>query len=274
MRKFLLATTALIALSTIPAMAADQAPPVKAPPGQEFVNWTSSGWYVGLGTYGGVAQASVNGSSTLITGLVSSNVEASGGGIELEGGYVHGNTNLLGLGNWYMLDVKGGYQNISGGNSVPGGSLGFSSRWSVTEQGCVGADVIAAITSVLGNVGTNWPTVSPNILPANIQVGIPKQCFGVEAREFGLGGDFGGATGTTVGVAPGVYTAMIYPTLGTSGKPNGGAIKAWASVDWNTKGLTFTNVFGKSGPVGVTPGVSEGTTYMVGVDFLVASLFH
>jgi hypothetical protein len=26
-------------------------------------------------------------------------------------------------------------------------------------------------------------------------------------------------------------------------------------------------VFGKTGPVGVNPGVSEGTTYMAGIDF-------
>lgn len=271
MRKFLLLTTAFTALA-MPAFAADL--PLKALPGQEFVNWTSSGWYVGGGAYGGVAQASVNGSSTLVTGLVSSNVQASGGGAELETGFVHGNTNILGFGNWYMLDVKGGYQNISGGSMVPGGSLGFSSRWSVTEQACVGADVIAAITSVFGNLGSNWPTVSPNVLPANLQVGIPKQCFGVQAREFGLGGNFGGANGTSVGVAPGLFSALVYPTLGTNGKPNGNAVKVWTSIDWDTKGFTFNNVFGTSGPVGVKTGISEGTTYMVGVDLLFASLFH
>ena len=100
MRRLLLTTTALIALS-VPAMAADLnlTPLVKAQPGQEFINWTSSGWYVGLGSYGGVAQSSVNGSSTLVQGLVSSNVQASGGGVEVEGGFVHGNTNVLGFGN-------------------------------------------------------------------------------------------------------------------------------------------------------------------------------
>lgn len=264
MKKFLLITTALAALA-LPAFAADMA--VKAQPVSPFVNWTGSGYFWGVGTYAGVAQSSVNGNSLLVPALVSSNVTASGGGIEGALGYIHGNTNTLGFGNWYMLEAKGAYQNIQGGVAVPGGDAGFFSRWSATQDACVGADVLAAVASVFGNLGVTWPTWSP-ALPANIQVGIPKQCFGAEVREFGLGGQFGGATGTTVGVAPGAITQFIYPTLGSNGAPNGGAIKAWASVDWNTKGFTFSNVFGKGGPVGVSPGVSEGTTYLAGVDIL------
>lgn len=264
-RSFLLATAALVLAA--PAFAADMA--VKAPPiVSPFVNWSGSGWFYGLGSYAGVAQSSVNGSSLLVPSLVSSNVTASGGGIEATVGYVHGNTNTLGFGNWYMLEAKGAYQNIQGGVAVPGGDAGFFSRWSATQDACVGADVLSAITAVVGNLGiSSWPTWSPS-LPANVQVGIPKQCLGVEVREFGLGGQFGGATGTSVGVAPGAMTQFIYPTLGTNGAPNGGAIKAWASVDWNTKGFTFNNVFGASGPVGVKPGVSEGTTYLAGIDIL------
>jgi hypothetical protein len=267
MKKYLLLTTALAALA-LPAYAADM--PVKAPPVvSPFINWTGSGWFWEFGTYAGVAQSSVNGSSLLVSSLVSSNITASGGGIEVGLGYIHGNTNTLGFGNWFELQGKGAYQNIQGGIQVPGGDSGFFSRWSAEQDACVGADVIAAIGSVIGNLGVNWPTWTPS-LPANVQVGIPKQCFGGEVREFGLGGQFGGATGTTIGVAPGVITEFIYPTLGTNGLPNGGAVKLWASVDWNAKGFTFDNVFGKTGSVGVTPGVSEGTTYRAGIDFALA----
>jgi hypothetical protein len=265
MRKTLTAA-AMLAVLSVPAFAADL--PLKAPPSNALDNWSASGWFVGLGTYGGVAQSSVNGTPLLVSSLASSNITASGGGIEGVFGYIHGNTNTLGFGNWFLLEGKGAYQNIQGGFQAPGGSAGFFSRWSTTQDACVGADVVAAITSVIGNFGVAWPTWTP-ALPANVAVGIPKQCFGVEAREFGLGGNFGGASGLTVGVAPGAITKFIYPTLTTGGTPNGGAIELWASVDWNTKGLTFNNVLGH-GPVGVTGGVSEGTTYLAGVDILFA----
>ncbi len=267
MRKLLLLTTALTVLA-MPAIAADQNPPVKASPNNEFTTWSGSGWFYGLGSYAGVAQSSVNGSSLLVPSLISSNITASGGGIEGVVGYIHGNTNVLGFGGWRMFEAKVAYQNIQGGVVAPGGGAGFFSRWSSTQDVCVGADVLTYITSIIGNLGVgSWPTWSPS-LSANVQVGIPKQCLGIQVREFGLGGQFGGATGTSFGIAPGPITQFVYPTLGADGKPNGGAIKAWGSIDWNTKGLTFDNVLGKSGPVGVKPGVSEGTTYLAGIDIL------
>jgi hypothetical protein len=262
MRRFLLTTTALLALA-IPAAAADM--PVKVPPVSPFINWNGSGLFWELGTYGGVEQSSVNGNSLLIPSLISSNVTASGGGVGGGFGYIHGNTNIVGFGNWYMLEAKVAYQNIQGGFQAPGGSAGFWSRWSATQDACVGADVVLAATSVIGNLGLNWPTWTPS-LPANVQVGIPKQCFGVQLREYGVGGQFGGVGGTTTAVAPGLITQFIYPTLATNGTPNGGAIKVWASADWSTKGLEFNNVFGKSGPIGVAS-VSQNKTYLAGIDF-------
>jgi hypothetical protein len=270
MRKLLLLTTALVALAGA-AHAADQNPPLKAPPSNEFTSWNNSGWYYGLGGYAGEQQASVNGSSLLIPSLISSNINASGGGVEVVVGHISGNTNVLGFGNWTLWELKVAYQNIQGANQVSGGSSGFTSRWSATQDVCVGADVFAAIASVVGNLGIGaWPTWAPS-LPSAVQVGVPKQCLGVEIREFGLGGQFGGATGTSFGIAPGPITQWIYPTLGTNGRPNGGAVKAWASVDWNTKGFTFDNLFGKTGPVGVTPGVGRGTGYFGGVQILFAA---
>ena len=264
MRKLLLLTTTLTALATS-ALAADM--PLKAPPVSPFINWTGSGYFWGLGTYAGVEQASVNGNSLLVTSLVSSNINASGGGVEGVFGYVHGNTNVVGFANWYMLEAKGAYQNIQGGIQTAGGSSGFFSRWSATQDACVGADVILAMTSAIGNLGLSWPTWTPS-LPANVQVGIPKQCLGVQVREYGLGGQFGGAGGTTTAIAPGLLTQFIYPTLATNGTPNGGAIKVWASADFSTKGLEFTNLFGKTGPVGINPSVSQNKTYLAGIDFL------
>lgn len=271
MRKFLIASAALVAMA-MPAAAADI--PAKAPPPQSpFLNWTGSGGFWELGTFGGVSQASVNGNNLLLPSLVSSNITADGGGIEGGFGYIHGNTNVVGFGNWYMLEAKGAYQNISGGNMLAGASSSFWSRWSSTQDACVGADVLQAIFSVVGNLGANFPTFTPQ-LPNNVQVGTPKQCLGVEVREFGLGGQFGGAMGTSFGIAPGLTTQWIYPTIGANGQPNGYAIKAWASVDWNTKGLTFSNVFAKGAAVGVSPGVSEGTSYLFGLDFMVPALLR
>jgi hypothetical protein len=269
MRKYLMLSAAALMALAMPAMAADLnvTPLVKAPPMNPLVNWSSSGYFWGVGTYAGVEQASVNGNSLLVPSLVSNNINASGGGVEVVFGYIHGNTNLVGFGNWYMLEAKGAYQNIQGGLQVPGGSSGFFSRWSATQDACVGADVITAITAVVGNLGVNWPTWTPS-LPANVQVGIPKQCLGVQVREYGLGGEFGGAGGTTTAIAPGVLTQFIYPTLSTNGTPNGGAIKLWASADFASKGLEFSNLFGAGGPVGIHPSVSQNKTYLAGVDFL------
>jgi len=263
MRKTILAAVALAVLSA-PAFAADM--PLKAPPPNPLTTWTASGYFWGAGTYAGVDNASTNGNTLLVPALVSSNVNAAGAGVEAIFGYIHGNTNLVGFGNWYMLEAKGAYQNIQGGTSVAGGSSSFWSRWSATQDACVGADVITALTSVIGNLGVSWPTWTPS-LPANVQVGIPKQCLGVEVREFGLGGQFGGAGGTTTAIAPGLITQFIYPTLASNGTPNGGAIKLWASADITTKDLEFTNLFGKTGPVGVNPSVSQNKTYLAGVDF-------
>jgi hypothetical protein len=265
MRKSIFAAAAALAALSLPAAAADMAVKASPPVVSPFVNWSGSGLFWEVGTYAGVEQSSVNGNSLLIPSLVSSNVTASGGGVEVGFGYVHGNTNVVGFGNWYMLEAKAAYQNVQGGFQVPGGSAGFWSRWSATQDACVGADVVLAVTSVIGNLGLSWPTWTPS-LPANVQVGIPKQCFGVQVREYGVGGQFGGVGGTTTAIAGGLLTQFIYPTLATNGTPNGGAIKVWASADWSGKDLEFNNVFGKIGPIGVAS-VSRNKTYLAGIDF-------
>lgn len=263
MRKMLPTTVAAIMLAA-PAFAADMA--VKALPSAPFTG--GSGWYWGIGTYGGVASSNVNGSGLLVTNLVSSNVNASGGGVDGALGYIHGNTAVVGFGNWYRFEAEAAYQNIQG--AVGGNSV--ASRWSATQEADIGADILLGITSIIGNGAINWPTLTPPALPTNIQVGIPKQYVGVILREFGLDGNVGAVHGTTVGIAPGVKTGFLYPTLGKDGTPNGGAVDLWASVTWNSRGATLGNVFAANGaPLTFNAGVNQGTTYLVGIraDFAV-----
>ena len=60
--------------------------------------------------------------------------------------------------------------------------------------------------------------------------------------------------------------ALSYRLVDASGNPNGGGIDLWASVTWNTKGMTFNNVFAANGaPITVGPGANMGTTYLAGI---------
>ena len=151
---------------------------------------------------------------------------------------------------------------------MPGDSASVASRWSDTVEADVGADVVTYILSAIQpSAAANFPTFTPQP-PANIQVGIPKEYFGVIGRIFGIDGNFGAAHGVTVGFAPGIKTGFLYPTLGANGQPNGGAIDLWASVSWATKGGTFNNVFAAGGaPLTIGAADSMGTTYLTGITF-------
>ncbi len=265
MRKFLLATTALVAIATAPALAADMA--VKAVPPVPFTA-AASGFYWGIGTYAGVAQSSVSGTNLFATSLVSSNLTADGAGVSGVLGYQHGSTAQLGFGNWWRIQGDVSYQNIAGGISVAGNSAGVASRWAAEQEFDVGADVVSYIMSALGPAASiNFPTFTPQ-LPANIPVGIPKQYFGGFVREFGLEGNFGAAHGVRVGIAPGVKTGFVFPTMGPDGKTNGGGIDLWASVSWATKGATLNNVFAAGAPLTIGAADQMGTTYLTGVTIL------
>jgi hypothetical protein len=264
MRKIILAAAAMAALS-VPAFAADMA--VKAPVVQP-VPFTAgaSSFYWGVESYAGVAQSSVSGTNLFATSLVSGNLTADGGGIGGVLGYLHGSTAALGFGNWWRIQVEADYQNIQGGVSVPGNSASVASRWSATQEFDVGADLVTYIMSALQpNSTSNFPTFTP-VLPANVQVGLPKEYFGAILREFGLNGNFGAANGVSVAVAPGIKTGFLYPTLGANGLPNGGGIDLWASVSWATKGNTLNNVFAANGtPLTIGPSADMGTTYLTGI---------
>ena len=266
MRKLFTILGGLALLSSTAAMAADMA--VKAVPPVAFTA-TASGFYWGVGTYAGVAQSSVSGTNLFATSLVSSNLTADGAGVCGVLGYQHGSTALIGFGNWWRLQGDGCYQNIEGGISVAGNSASIASRWSSEQEFDVGADVVTYIMSALGqNATINFPTFTPQ-LPANIQVGIPKQYFGAIVREFGIDGNFGAAHGVRVGVAPGIKSGFLFPTLGADGKTNGGGIDLWASVSWANKGATLNNVFAASGtPLTTGAGALMGTTYLTGVTIL------
>ena len=259
---FLLATTMLAG----PALAADMA--VKAPPPVPFTAAYSS-FYWGVGTYAGVAQSNVSGTNLFLTSLATSNLTADGAGVSGVLGYQHGSTAQLGFGNWWRLQGDVSYQNIAGGVAVAGNSAGVASRWAATQEFDVGADVVSYIMSALGpNATINFPTFTPQ-LPANVVVGVPKQYFGGFVREFGMNGNFGAAHGVSVGIAPGVKTGFLFPTMGADGKTNGGGIDLWASASWATKGATLNNVFAANGtPLTTGAGALMGTTYLTGITVL------
>lgn len=267
MRKYtlgLLAATAIIA-TVLPAQAADLgvAPIYKAP----FLPGSTGGWYIDIGTSAGVAQSSVSGTNLFATSLVSGNLTADGGSVDIGAGYIR---NGGPLGTWWQVRVGASYQNISGG--TPSGSV--SSRWRVTEEADIGADIFQQALTAVGNVG-NISTVFSSLngfvpaLPSNVSVGAsPRQYVGFVLEESQLQGSFGAAQGQTWSIAPGVKTGWIWQTLGKDNKPNGNALEVWASVAWPTQGATFNNVLATNGtPLTIGPAVKEGTTYRAGVDY-------
>lgn len=265
MRKFLLIAASL-ALATA-AHAADL--PKKAASQSPFIPASVGGWYVGLGTSAGVAQSSVGGSNLFAPSLVGGNLVADGASVDVVGGYIR---NGGPLNTWWRVELGASYQNISGG--TPAGSV--NSRWRLTQEADVGADILQTIFSAVGNLGNLSSTFSSlnsfvPALPSNVAVvGTPRQYVGVVAEEFELGGTFGAASGQTWGFAPGVKTGWIWELPGSDGKtPNGNALEVFAEVLWPTQGASFANVFAAGGaPLTIGPAVKEGTQYFAGVHYL------
>lgn len=257
----MIAGAALLA-AVAPAAAADMA--LKAAPVPLFSG--GSGFYGGVGTEVGVAASNVsNGAFPSPFSLVTTNMNATGGAVDVAFGYIHGNTANPGFFNWYRLQATGAYQNITATN----GPVSVASRWSASQEFDVGADLLTYITSVVGNLGVNWPTINiSGALPANIatQVGVPKQYFGFKVIEYGINGNVGSASGTTVAIAPGLATGLLYPTIDGTGKPNGGAIDVWASITWNDKGATIGNLFAANGaPIAFNASAIQSTSFFAGV---------
>jgi hypothetical protein len=263
MRNLLLSSVALIAL-VLPAAAADM--PLKAAP-SPFLTYSGSGFYWGIGTTSGVDQANVSGNNLFATSLVSSNLDATGQSIDAEVGYIWGNASIAGVAQWARVYASGSYQNISGGVSVGAtpttgaAALSVSSRWSSMQGLDVGADLVSMLLTKTG-LSNPFPTFTPQ-LPSNVAVAVtPREYFGAFVTEFGISGNFGAATGQTVGVAPGIRTGYLWQTVDATGKPNGGALDLGVAVDWPTKGVSFSNAFATNGaPLTLNSGAQIGTQY-------------
>jgi hypothetical protein len=258
--KAMIIAAALASTSTA-ALAADM--PLKAPPyAAPFATPTSSGWYVGAGTEGGVASSSISG--TTFPSLTGGNLTADGASVGIDTGYIWGNCLLQ---TWCQIEVDLKYQNIGG--SMGSGSV--NSRWSVSEEFDVGAQVFQTILAAVGDLGVNFPTFNPSgLLPANVAVAtIPRQYFGFVADEYEIGGTFGSASGQTWGFAPGVTTGYRWQTLGTNGQPNDGSLKIYAKIEWPTKGVDLSGVFAGPGgaPLAVSANAEMSTLYLVGIHY-------
>jgi hypothetical protein len=254
---------AVFAALALPAYAADM--PVKAQP-SPFLNYSGSGFYWGVGTTSGVDQANVSGNNVFATSLVTSNLTAAGQSVDGEIGYIWGNASIAGMAQWARVYLSGSYQNISGGVSVGAtatsgaASASVASRWSSMQGVDVGADVVSFLLTKTG-LSNPFPSFTPQ-LPSNVAVAVtPREYFGVFVTEFGISGNFGAASGQTVGIAPGVRTGYLWQTVDATGKPNGGALDLGVAVDWPTRGMTFDNVFAAGTPITIDSSVKIGTQY-------------
>jgi len=255
MRKLLLLTMALTALA-VPALAADL--PLKAP----AATAAGSSWFVGILTEADVAQSSVSGTNVFATSLASGNLTATGGAVGGEVGYV-GHCAI----GWCRGKLTGEWSNITGTNTVQAtattsaASAAIASRWAATQEFDIGFEWLQKIYAALPTLPvTNFPTFTP--IPPTVPVGAPRQYVGVGLKEAGISGSFGNANGTTVGAYPMITGGFIWPTLGTDGKPNGGAIDASAGVAFPVKGFTMGNAFATNGaPLTLSAGANLGTQY-------------
>jgi hypothetical protein len=269
MRKFLLAGVALVALA-LPAVAADM--PVKAPP-SPFQTYTGSGLYWGLGSTAKLADSTVNG-NLFASNLATGNVNAAGGTLDFEVGYIWGNATLAGFANWARVYSDGSWQNITAGVSTSGNNATVVSRWSAQQGVDVNADIVNYILSAL-NWKNPFPAFPPPTIPSNLSVAATAhQYVGLFLTEQGLGGNVGAANGTSWAAAFGARTGWLYQLLNASGKPNGMAFDSGFQVAWMPKGVTFNNVLASNGaPLAVNTSVNMGTTYGVYVHILAPSLF-
>jgi hypothetical protein len=254
MKTILLAAAAVLSLNA--ARAADM-PVFKA---QQPFAGTGSGSYCGAGTTAGVAQASVSGNNLFATSLVNGNINAIGGSVGGDCGYI---SNRGPLGTWWQIEGAGKYQNITASD----GPVSIASRWAATQELDFGAELFQMVFAAGGNVGLTFPSFTPS-LPANVAVAaLPRQYFGFKVEEFGISGNFFGAGGSTWAWAPGLTTGYRWQTLGAGGQPNGGSLKIFADVYWPQRGVTFNNVFGVSGPIVLGAAAKESTQYFLGVNY-------
>lgn len=257
MKRIILLGIAL-AFAASSASGADLA--LKARPANPFLTPTVSGWYIGVGTEAAVAQANVSGTNLFATSLVGGDLKAAGGAVGGDVGYI----GVTASGWRVRLETGLMYQNITG-SSADGGSI--VSRWSATQEVDTDFSMFQKISSAIGNLGINFPSFNP-VLPSNVAVGAtPWQYIGIGAREFGLSGNFFGAQGSSWSVSPMIKSGFMWQTLDATGKPNGGALDAYAWVSFPQHGLTLNNVLGAGGAPMISGAAQMGTQYGLGLKY-------
>lgn len=247
----------LLLLASSSAFAADM--PVKASPQGLFYTPAGSGFYAGIGTEAAIAQSNVSGTNLFATSLVGGNLKAAGGAVKGVVGYITGNQTR-----WYRLEASVAYQNITGSNDTSS----VASRWSASQEVDVSVNYLQAVWSAIGNLGVNFPTFTP-VLPSNVAVSAtPRQYVGAGFREFGIDGTFFGGTGSSWSAAPMIKSGFLWQTLDSTGKPNGGALDAFAWVSFPMRGITVGNAFAANGaPLTFGAGANMGTQYGLGLHY-------
>lgn len=226
MRKTFLIAAALVALS-VPAMAADQSPPLKAPPAP-FAYPAGNGWYGIVGTEGGGGTASVNAPGVNANSLVTNTASV-----------------YLGLGfawrpvanspMFSALEGKIGYTNLNG--SAPG--LSFQGPVDIHVRYLIGVP-LDLIAQFIPGTGIQMPAAI--ILPAGVSA-LSQNFYmapGLHISDDSL--SFMGKKSNTVwGVAPSFTPAGLQTKLS-----NGGLIDTYVETRINDNGLCSNTTFGRA----------------------------
>lgn len=263
--KNIVAASAALLLAALPAAAADM--PLKAPPA--LFGFETSGWYLGVDTGAAVAQTKENGGTLFAPALVSGTLTAAGGTIGACAGYVRGMPS-----SWFSLHGCVDYQNIAASSAVAAAPASIASRWSSVQEVRIGGNALSFFQAALSNLGVTgltFPTFAPPSPNGSFNLAAtPHQYLGFGVSEFGVQGNFGGASGATVGVAPMIEAGAIWQTLGANGQPNGGALNAYAQVTFSGKGFTVADVLAPGLPPAISGSANMGTQYKAGLAYLFA----
>ena len=215
MKKVLLAALGLVAVSVVPALAADLPARTytKAPPPVAMYNW--SGFYVGLDGGGASSHNCWNLTSAIGVGLIPTTSEgchdATGGLVGGQVGYRWQMTNWV-----FGVEAQGDWANLKGSNtSLVGSAIGvpFTNQTKIDSIGLFTGQVGYAWNNVLW-YGKGGAAVAHDKY-AGIAIGaigtIPAAAIFDQATETRWGGAIG--TGVEIGFAPGWSVAFEYDHL-------------------------------------------------------------
>jgi hypothetical protein len=228
-----------------------------------FISQKASGFYLGVGTSVGVASSSVSGNVFALPGITGGSTTAAGGTIDADVGYVW---NVCLLQTWCQIEADVKYTNIDGSSAV--GTI--SSRWVLTQEFDVGADMVQAVLKYFPTFTNPFPSFNPtSLLPSAATVSnTPLGYVGFKQAELLINGNVGQAGGQTWAYAPGVTSGFRWQTLGANGKPNGGSLKVFADILWPTKGVSIANLFGAGGaPVVTQANANLNTMFIAGLHY-------